>query len=202
MKIFCVGRNYADHARELNNPLPTQPVIFMKPATALLPKETTFYLPDFSQNIHYECEIVLKINKMGKHIKPKFASKYFSEFTLGLDFTARDLQQKLKEKGLPWEIAKAFDHSAYVGKWLKADAYDLKNLSFSLLKNNQEVQVGHSTNLIFSFSRLISYLSTFFTLQTGDIIFTGTPAGVGPVAIGDFLDLKIGKETIGTLSVK
>ncbi len=202
MKIFCVGRNYADHARELNNPLPTEPVIFMKPATALLKPGQDFYLPNFSQEIHYECEVVLKVCKMGKHIAPEFAHKYFQEFTLGLDFTARDLQRKLKEKGLPWEKAKAFDQSAFVGEWRSKEKYPVENLSFSLLKNGEMVQQGNTQDLIFSFQQLVCQISRFFTLQVGDLIYTGTPAGVGAVSMGDTLELKAAKETLGELSVK
>ena len=202
MKIFCVGRNYADHARELNNPLPTEPVIFMKPATALLKPGQDFYLPNFSQEIHYECEVVLKVCKMGKHIAPEFAHKYFQEFTLGLDFTARDLQRKLKEKGLPWEKAKAFDQSAFVGEWRSKEKYPVENLSFSLLKNGEMVQQGNTQDLIFSFQQLVCQISRFFTLQVGDLIYTGTPAGVGAVSLGDTLELKAAKETLGELSVK
>jgi len=202
MKIFCVGRNYADHARELNNPLPTEPVIFMKPATALLKPGQDFYLPNFSQEIHYECEVVLKVCKMGKHIAPEFAHKYFQEFTLGLDFTARDLQRKLKEKGLPWEKAKAFDQSAFVGEWRSKEKYPVENLSFSLLKNGEMVQQGNTQDLIFSFQQLVCQISRFFTLQVGDLIYTGTPAGVGAVSMGDTLELKAEKETLGKLSVK
>ncbi|MBC8173928.1 MAG: fumarylacetoacetate hydrolase family protein [Chitinophagales bacterium] len=188
MKIFCVGRNYAEHAKELNNAIPDAPVIFMKPSTALL-KGKDFYLPAFSQDMHYECELVYRICKNGKHIDEKFASGYIDGITVGIDFTARDLQQNQKTKGLPWEIAKSFDNSAVVGEFVATST--LKNpsqIQFRLLKNNEQVQAGTSTEMIFPITKLISYLSAFFTLQQGDLIYTGTPAGVGAVKIGDILE--------------
>lgn len=189
MKIFCIGRNYAEHAKELNNELPENPVIFMKPPTALLRQNADFYHPDFSKNIHHEIEIVLKIDKNGKSISPKFAPNYYTHLALGIDFTARDLQNELKAKGLPWEIAKAFDHSAPISDFVPiAEFNDLNNLQFELKKNGVTVQNGTTANLIFSFNYLISYISKFFTLHTGDLIFTGTPAGVGKVTIGDTLE--------------
>ncbi len=188
MKIFCVGRNYAAHARELENDIPDRPLIFMKPATALLHKERDFFLPDFSKNIHYEGELVLKIGKNGRSVQKKFASSYISHITVGLDFTARDLQDELKEKGHPWEIAKAFDNSAVLGEWQDYDIYKNKPIQFQLLKNKQVVQNGDSSLLLFPFEDLICYISSFFTLQNGDCIFTGTPAGVGPVISGDVLE--------------
>ncbi|MBK8701859.1 MAG: fumarylacetoacetate hydrolase family protein [Saprospiraceae bacterium] len=194
MKIICIGRNYVDHAHELNNPVPKSPLIFMKPSTAMLMDGKPFYHPEFSQNIHHEIELVLKIRKNGKHIHPKFASDYYDEIGLGIDFTARDIQDQLKEKGQPWEMAKAFDHSAVVGGFVpKPQLGDVTNLEFSLLKNDVEVQRGNSRDLIFSFDYLVEYISKFFTLQIGDLIYTGTPAGVGPVKQGDKLVGLIGE---------
>ncbi|MCD8528798.1 MAG: fumarylacetoacetate hydrolase family protein [Chitinophagales bacterium] len=188
MKIFCIGRNYAEHAKELNNDIPTKPLIFMKPPTALLKDNKPFYYPEFSKDIHYECEVVLKICKNGKHIAEKFAADYFNEISLGIDFTARDLQNELKQKGHPWEIAKGFDNSAVIGQFVSKESYDLSNLKFSLNKNQQVVQNGNTKDIIFSFGKIISYISQFFMLQTGDLIYTGTPAGVGQIHIGDILE--------------
>jgi 2-keto-4-pentenoate hydratase/2-oxohepta-3-ene-1,7-dioic acid hydratase in catechol pathway len=188
VKIFCVGRNYPEHARELNNVIPDAPVIFMKPSTALL-KGNEFYLPDFSKDIHYECELVYRVGKNGKHIDEKFASKYVNGVTVGIDFTARDIQSEQKKKGLPWEIAKAFDNSAVISEFVEISS--LKNLSsikFQMKKNGEIVQEGDSAEMIFNIEKIISYLSVYFTLQQGDLIFTGTPAGVGPISIGDKLE--------------
>ena len=188
MKIFCVGRNYSEHVKELNNDIPEAPVIFMKPPTALL-RGSDFYLPGFSNDMHYECELVYRVCKNGKHIEEKFASKYIDAIAVGIDFTARDVQSEQKKKGLPWEIAKAFDNSAVVGDFVATSA--LKNLSsiqFNLKKNGDVVQIGNSSEMIFGIEKIISYLSEFFTLQQGDLIFTGTPAGVGAVKIGDVLE--------------
>lgn len=188
MKIFCVGRNYPEHARELNNAIPDAPVIFMKPPTALL-KGNDFYYPEFSKDIHYECELVYRVGKNGKHIEEKFASKYVNGVTVGIDFTARDIQSEQKKKGLPWEIAKAFDNSAVISEFV--DIPSLKNLSsikFQMKKNGEIVQEGDSAEMIFNIEKIISYLSVYFTLQQGDLIFTGTPAGVGPISIGDNLE--------------
>lgn len=188
MKIIAIGRNYAAHAAELNNAIPTEPVIFMKPDTALLKDNKPFYIPEFSQEIHHELELVLKINKEGKHIAEKFAHKYFDEISLGIDFTARDLQSKLKEKSLPWELAKAFDHSAVIGQFIaKTDFPDLKDLHFTLKINDEQKQAGHTANLLFSFDKIISFVSKYITLKKGDLIYTGTPAGVGAVKQGDQL---------------
>lgn len=189
MKIIAIGRNYAEHAKELNNPVPTtQPVIFMKPDTALLKDNKPFYHPEFSNDIHYETEIVLKICKEGKHISEKFAGNYFKEIGLGIDFTARDIQTKHKEKGLPWELAKAFDNSAPVSRFIPKENFkDLYNITFSLELNGKTVQEGNTKNLLFSFERIISFVSMYITLKTGDLIFTGTPAGVGKIAIDDHL---------------
>lgn len=203
MKIICIGRNYADHAKELNNPLPTEPVFFMKPDTALLPAGNDFYIPDFTQDLHYECELVLKIKKVGKNIPEKFAADYFEEFSLGIDFTARDLQEACKAKSLPWEKAKAFDNSAPMGThFVQKSKYDLESLEFILKKNGMTVQHGKTSDMIFNFNKIIAYVSQYITLKTGDLIFTGTPAGVGPVAIGDLLEGYIGEEKILDLKIK
>lgn len=188
MKIIAIGRNYAEHAKELNNPVPAQPVIFMKPDTALLKDNKPFYHPEFSNDIHHEIEVVLKICREGKHIAEEFAGRYFQEIGLGIDFTARDIQTKHKEKGLPWELAKAFDNSAPVSRFIpKTNFTDLYNISFSLDVNGKTVQQGNTKDLLFSFERIISFVSGYITLKTGDLIFTGTPAGVGKVTIGDRL---------------
>lgn len=189
MKIICIGRNYADHAKEMKAEVPTSPVFFMKPDTAILKDGNHFYYPDFTKDLHYECELVVKIDKVGKNISEKFAPKYYSKITLGIDFTARDLQQICKEKGLPWEIAKSFEHSAPLSnKFIDISKLDFKNLSFELMKNGESVQVGHTSDMLFSIDQIIAYISKFMTLKIGDLIFTGTPAGVGPVQIGDKLE--------------
>ncbi len=202
MKIFCIGRNYLEHARELNNDVPTKPMVFMKPATALLLDGKPFYLPDFTKNLHYELEVVLRIAKNGKHIQPKFAKQYIDKIALGIDFTARDLQDELKSKGHPWEIAKAFDHSAVLGGWKNIENIDTKNLNFRLEQNGNIVQNGNTADLIFDFETLICYISQFFTLQQGDLIYTGTPAGVGKVQIGDRLEGFLFNEKLLTCDVK
>lgn len=189
MKIIAIGRNYAEHAKELNNPVPTTPVIFMKPDTAVLKDNKPFYLPDFSSDIHYELEVVLKICKEGKHIAEKFAANYYDEVGLGIDFTARDIQSRHKEKGLPWELAKAFDHSAPISIFVPKSEYeDLYDLNFELKINGETRQKGNTGNLLFSFEKLISFVSQYITLKKGDLIFTGTPAGVGRVDRGDKLE--------------
>jgi len=193
MTIFCIGRNYIDHAKELNNPVPDKPVIFCKPATALLKENKAFYLPEFSKDIHHEVEIVLKISKPGKQIQLSKAGEYYSHIGLGIDFTARDLQQECKNKGLPWEIAKAFDNSAVLGDLIEKKEFELDKISFSLLKNKEVVQSGNTGEMIFSFDQIISYLSIYFRLNSGDLIYTGTPAGVGSVHSGDLLEGFIGK---------
>ncbi|MEA3443526.1 MAG: fumarylacetoacetate hydrolase family protein [Bacteroidota bacterium] len=188
MKIIAIGRNYIDHAKELSNPVPVKPVFFLKPDTALVKNNKPFYYPDFSEDIHYECEIVVHLNRVGKNIAPKFASRYYDEIGIGIDFTARDLQRECKEKGLPWEIAKAFDNSAPIGKFLpKSQFSDVNSINFSLEINGTTVQQGNTADMIFKIDELIAYTSRFMTLKMGDIIFTGTPAGVGPVEIGDSL---------------
>lgn len=189
MKIIAIGRNYAEHAKELNNPVPGNPVIFMKPDTALLRDNKPFYHPDFSEDVHYEIEIVLKINKEGKHISEKFAAGYFDEIALGVDFTARDIQQRHKEKGLPWELAKSFDHSAPVSGFVpKSQFADLRHLNFSLDINGQNRQSGNTSLMLFSFEYIIAFVSRYITLKKGDLIFTGTPQGVGKINIGDHLE--------------
>ncbi|HEY0055505.1 MAG TPA: fumarylacetoacetate hydrolase family protein [Pedobacter sp.] len=188
MKIIAVGRNYAEHAKELNNPVPVSPVIFMKPDTAVLKDNKPFYLPDFSEEIHHEIELVLKVSKEGKHISEKFAGNYFEELGLGIDFTARDIQQRHKEKGLPWELAKSFDNSAPVSRFIPKVSYQhLYNLNLKLDVNGRTVQQGNTKDLLFSFEQLIVFISQYITLKKGDLIFTGTPAGVGKVNIGDRL---------------
>lgn len=203
MKLICVGRNYIDHARELNNAVPEEPVLFLKPETAIIPKRNPFFIPDFSSEVHHEIELVVRINKIGKHIAEKFAHKYYDEITVGIDFTARDLQRKLKEKGLPWEKAKAFDGSACLGKFVSKEILEEKeNLNFQLLKNGTAVQNGYSKDMIFSIDKLISYVSQFFTLKIGDLIFTGTPAGVSAVAKDDRLEGFLENQKLFTLNVK
>ncbi|MES2568296.1 MAG: fumarylacetoacetate hydrolase family protein [Bacteroidota bacterium] len=188
MKIICIGRNYAEHAKELNNAIPTEPVFFMKPDTALLKDGESFYYPEFTKDLHHEIEIVLKINKVGKHIKEEFAHKYFDEIGLGIDFTARDLQAKAKEKGLPWEKAKAFDGSAPIGKFVSKNLLgNLSDIGFELKINGESKQIGNTKDMLFSFDKIIAYVSQFVTLKVGDLIYSGTPEGVGPVKIGDKL---------------
>jgi acylpyruvate hydrolase len=192
MKIICIGRNYAAHAQELSNDVPSSPIVFIKPSTAFLASGSPFYYPSFTKDLHYECEIVLRVGKSGKHIEPKFAHKYINGFTLGIDFTARDVQDVQKAKGLPWEIAKAFDNSAIVGQefeTLDEDNFELP-IQFEFFQNDVLKQVGDTSLLLFPFKTIIAYISQFFTLQTGDLIFTGTPAGVGSIAIGDHLQGK------------
>ena len=202
MKILCVGRNYSEHAKELGNAVPENPVIFSKPDTALLKNGEPFYIPDFSNDVHHEIELVIKINKVGKKIQEKFARNYFSEIGLGIDFTARDKQNELKTKGLPWELAKAFDGSAPIGNFINIESVDLKNIDFSLQKNGQVVQQGNTSHIIFSFEQIVSFVSQYFTLKVGDLIYTGTPAGVGKVNIGDHLEGFIGNESMLVCEVK
>lgn len=203
MKIICIGRNYADHAKEMSSELPTEPIIFMKPDTALVKEGTDIYLPDFSSEIHFECELVVKINKAGKFIQKEFAKNYYSEITLGLDLTARDLQSKCKEKGLPWEIAKSFDNSAPIStKWIHVDDIDLTDLNFQFFQNGELKQNGFTKDMIFSIDELIAYVSKFITLKTGDLLFTGTPAGVGALKIGDKLEASMNGNKLFEFSVK
>jgi 2-keto-4-pentenoate hydratase/2-oxohepta-3-ene-1,7-dioic acid hydratase in catechol pathway len=192
MKIICIGRNYKEHVKELNNKLPDNPLFFLKPDTALLRNNNPFFIPDFSSEIHYEVELIIKINRLGKTIQPKFAHRYFDSIGIGIDFTARDIQKQCIEKGLPWELAKAFDYSAAISKFLpKSNFSNLDEISFRLDINSKTVQLGNTSQMIFSFDEIISYVSRFITFRTGDIIFSGTPAGVGPVKIGDRLQAYI-----------
>jgi 2-keto-4-pentenoate hydratase/2-oxohepta-3-ene-1,7-dioic acid hydratase in catechol pathway len=203
MKIICIGRNYAAHIEELKNEKPGQPVVFLKPDTALIKGEAPFYYPDFSTNIHHEIELVLKISKEGKYIQPQFAHRYFEEIGLGIDFTARDLQDQCKAKGLPWEIAKAFNGSAPIGNFKPVSEFsDLKNIDFHLEINGEVKQKGNTSLMLFDFATIISYVSQFFTLKKGDLIYTGTPAGVGPVQTGDELIGFIGNEKMLHVEVK
>lgn len=203
MKIICIGRNYVGHAKELKNPLPDKPIFFLKPDTALLRNNQPFFLPGFSSNVHYEVEIILRINRVGRNIEAAFAERYFTDIGLGIDFTARDLQDECRKKGLPWEMAKGFDHSAVIGKMLhKEKIGDIYNTSFSLRLNGETVQTGNTRDLIFSFHDIIAYVSKFITLKIGDLIYTGTPAGVGPVKIGDKLEGFIGDQSMFTCEVK
>jgi 2-keto-4-pentenoate hydratase/2-oxohepta-3-ene-1,7-dioic acid hydratase in catechol pathway len=189
MKIICIGRNYADHAKELNNDVPTETVIFMKPKNALLLPDKPLYFPEFTDDLHYECEVVVKINKNGKYINKRFAHKYYSEVSVGIDFTARDIQSKLKAKGLPWEIAKAFDGSAAVGSFMPlTPEINVNNLDFELKLNGDTVQHGNTRDMLFSIDQILEYASQFFTLNIGDLIYTGTPAGVGKVSVQDKLE--------------
>ena len=202
MKIICIGRNYKNHVNELNNIVPTEPVIFLKPDTSIILKKQPFFIPDFSNDIHHEVEVIVKINRVGKYISKEFAHKYYDKIGLGIDFTARDIQQNQKQFGLPWEKAKAFDGSALIGKWVNKTSFDdINDINFSLIKNNELVQQGNNSQMLWDIDSIIAYVSSFFTLKIGDIIFTGTPAGVGAVKENDklkgfingdeFFDLKI-----------
>ncbi len=203
MKIICIGRNYVDHARELDNPVPEKPVFFLKPDTSLVTQNKPFFYPDFSSNIHHEVEIVIRINRLGRNIAPRFANRYYDEITAGIDFTARDLQDRCKEKGLPWEISKAFDNSAPLGRFVKInETVDPGNIPIRLDINGKTVQQGNSSQMIFPFDQIISYISQFITLKIGDLIFTGTPAGVGPVSIGDRLQAWLNDELLLDFYVK
>lgn len=202
MNIYCVGRNYSDHAKELKNELPETPVIFLKPDTSLLKNNAPFYYPAFSNNIHHEVEVIVKVCKKGKFIEEKFAHKYYDQIGIGIDFTARDIQLKLKEKGLPWELSKGFNGAAPISGFVNKSTYDIAQLSFSLMKNGIVVQEGNTAEMLFSIDYIISYLSRFFTLKTGDIIFTGTPAGVGPVQIGDNLEAYIENKKMLHVKIK
>jgi 2-keto-4-pentenoate hydratase/2-oxohepta-3-ene-1,7-dioic acid hydratase in catechol pathway len=203
MKIICIGRNYAEHAKELGNDIPDEPVIFMKPKSALLQSHTPFYYPEFSNELHYECELVLRVCKNGKYIQERHASNYYNGITVGIDFTARDIQDELKKKGLPWEKAKAFDNSAAVGKFIDTTPQmDRKNIGFTFYKNKELVQTGNSGNMIFGVDSLISHISNYFSLNIGDLIFTGTPAGVGECVVGDILEAFLGKENLLSVEVK
>ncbi|RNC86783.1 MAG: FAA hydrolase family protein [Winogradskyella sp.] len=203
MKLICIGRNYTEHIKELENERPTDPVVFLKPDTSILLKKQPFFIPDFSDDVHHEVEILIKINKVGKYISKKFAYKYYDEIGLGIDFTARDLQSQLKAKGLPWEKAKAFDGAAVIGKWLPKNNFtDVNNINFTLQKNDEVVQSGNTQLMLWKIDELIEYVSKYFTLKIGDIIFTGTPAGVGKVFANDQLKGYIGDEEMFSIKVK
>lgn len=203
MKLICIGRNYTAHIKELANERPEEPVVFIKPDSAVLPKEQDFYIPEFSNEIHYEVEVLVKINKVGKHIDKKFAHTYYDEIGLGIDFTARDLQSKLKEKGLPWEKAKGFDGAAVIGKWVPKTLFeDTDDLNFSLLKNGKEVQKANTGLMLWKIDELVSYVSTYFTLKKGDIIFTGTPSGVGKIEPNDYLSGVLEEREMFSLKIK
>lgn len=203
MKIIAIGRNYSEHAKELGNLVPKETVFFMKPETALIKNNQDFYYPDFSQDLHYEAEFVVKISQVGKHIQEKFAHRYYNEVSMGVDFTARDLQRKCKKEGLPWEVAKAFDGSAPIGKFISKEKFDdINNINFTLDVNGERRQTGNTGDMIFPIDKIIAYVSKFITLKIGDLIYTGTPAGVGPVKIGDHLQLAIEGETLLDFNVK
>ena len=203
MKIFCVGRNYADHAKEMNNEIPDEPVIFMKPKSALVQNHTPFYYPEFTNELHYECELVVRISKNGKYIQEKHASNYYNAISVGIDFTARDIQKQLKEKGLPWEKAKSFDNSAAVGNFVDiTPAMNKKNINFSFEKNKEIVQKGNSKDMIFSIDAIIANISNYFSLNIGDPIFTGTPAGVGECMVGDALQGYLEDNCVLTMEIK
>tara|TARA_B100000676_G_C17610867_1_gene596758 strand:+ start:34 stop:645 length:612 start_codon:yes stop_codon:yes gene_type:complete len=203
MKIICIGRNYIEHAKELKNKIPKEPLFFLKPETAIQPKGHPFFIPDFSQMIHYEVELVIKIDRIGKHIQEQFAHKYYSKIGLGIDFTARDIQEECKKQGLPWEKAKGFDGSAQISRnFINKEDLDIHNIYFSLNHNGNEVQKGNSKDMIFSFDKIISYVSQFYTLKIGDLIYTGTPSGVGQVKIGDKLNGFINNKEVLKVLVK
>jgi len=203
MKIICIGRNYVNHGKELDNDIPTEPLFFLKPDTAIQPKGHPFFIPHFSNDIHYEVELVLKINKTGKHIEERFAHTYYDQIGLGIDFTARDIQEECKAKGLPWEKAKGFDGSAQIGRnFIDKAELELNNITFSLEKNGEQVQLGNSKDMIFSFNKIIVHISKFYTLQIGDLIYTGTPEGVGAVKSSDTLKGFIGEKEIFKVMIK
>lgn len=203
MKIFCVGRNYVAHAQELGNEVPEEPIIFMKPKSALLQAHTPFYYPEFTNELHYECELVLRISKNGKYIQDRFASKYYDAVTVGIDFTARDLQNDLKAKGLPWEKAKSWDNSAVIGKWIPLqNIKNKKDIPFSLTKNKEIVQKASSASMIHNFDRLVAHISNYFSVNIGDLVFTGTPEGVGECVVGDELEGFIDNESMFAVEVK
>ena len=203
MKLICIGKNYLKHIHELNSKKEDDPVIFLKPDTSVIQKKQPFFIPEFSSDIHYEVEIILKFNRVGKHIEPKFSKKYFDKISLGIDFTARDLQRKFKENGLPWDIAKGFDNSAMIGDWLSVDLFDdIDNINFRLEKNGEIVQKSNSSNMIWKIDQLISKASTFFTIKIGDIMFTGTPEGVGQVVENDLLEGYIDDKKVFSVRVK
>ena len=203
MKIICIGRNYVNHTKELGNAIPIEPLFFLKPDTAIQPKGHPFFIPFFSNDIHYEVELVVRINKTGKHIKERFAHTYYSQIGLGIDFTARDIQQECKAKGLPWEKAKGFDGSAQISRnFIDKSDLDLENITFSLKKNDKQVQLGNSKDMCFNFDAIITHISKFYTLKIGDLIYTGTPEGVGPVKAGDKLNGFIGEQEMFKVVIK
>jgi len=203
MKVICIGRNYTEHIEELVNEKPTEPVVFLKPDTAILLKKQPFFIPDFSDDVHHEVEVLVKIDRIGKYIDSKFSHKYYSQIGLGIDFTARDLQTKLKAKGLPWEKAKSFDGAAVVGSWVDKNKFEsMDTLNFHLEKNGEKVQVGNTANMLWKIDELIAYVSQYFTLKIGDIIFTGTPSGVGRVVANDALDGFLEEEKLFSIRVK
>lgn len=203
MKIICIGQNYLKHIKELNSNRSKVPVIFLKPDSSIIQKNQPFFIPEFSKEIHYEVEIILKFSKLGKHIDPRFSNKYYNQISLGIDFTARDLQKKLKQSGQPWEKAKAFDNSALIGDWINiSDFHDINNINFCLKVNNEIVQISNSSNMIWKVDELISEVSNYFTLKIGDILFTGTPEGVGKVNIGDVLDGYLEEKKVFSIKIK
>jgi 2-keto-4-pentenoate hydratase/2-oxohepta-3-ene-1,7-dioic acid hydratase in catechol pathway len=203
MKIFCIGRNYAEHAKEMGNGVPEEPIIFMKPKSALVQGHTPFYYPEFTNELHYEAELVIRISKNGKYIQEKHASNYYNAISVGIDFTARDIQKQLKEKGLPWEKAKAFDNSAAVGKFIEiTPALNKKNVNFSLMKNKEVVQQVNSSEMIFSIDQIVSNISNYFSINIGDLIYTGTPSGVGECMVGDVFEAFLEKEPVLSLEIK
>ena len=202
MKIICVGKNYLKHIDELNSSKEDEPVIFLKPDTSIIQKNQTFFIPEFSNEIHYEIEIILKFNRLGKHIESKFSNKYFNQISLGIDFTARDFQNKFKDRGLPWDISKGFDNSALIGDWKSIKTYDLDNINFRLEKNGKIVQQSNSKNMIWKIDELIAYASKYFTIKIGDIMFTGTPEGVGVVSEDDVLEGLLGDEKVFSVKIK
>ena len=203
MKFICIGRNYAEHAKELGNEVPDEPVIFIKPKSALLQTNCPFYYPEFTNELHYECEVVLRISKNGKYLQERTASKYYDAISVGIDFTARDIQAELKKKGLPWEKAKAWDNSAVLGKWAPIPAnFDKNNVQFSMKKNGELVQTGHTKDMIHNFDKIIAHVSNYFSLNIGDVIFTGTPAGVGECVVGDELEGFLGSDSMFKLTIQ
>jgi 2-keto-4-pentenoate hydratase/2-oxohepta-3-ene-1,7-dioic acid hydratase in catechol pathway len=203
MKIICIGRNYTEHIEELENEKPSEPVVFLKPDTSILLKKQPFFIPDFSNDVHYEVEVLVKIDRIGKHIDSKFSHKYYNEIGLGIDFTARDLQSKLKEKGLPWEKAKSFDGAAVIGNWVDKTKFEsIDSLNFHLNKNEKKVQIGNTQNMLWKVDEIIAYVSKYFTLKIGDVIFTGTPSGVGRVEKNDVLSGFLEEEQLFSIKVK
>jgi 2-keto-4-pentenoate hydratase/2-oxohepta-3-ene-1,7-dioic acid hydratase in catechol pathway len=203
MKIICIGRNYTEHIEELENEKPSEPVVFLKPDTSILLKKQPFFIPDFSNDVHYEVEVLIKIDRIGKHIDSKFSHKYYNEIGLGIDFTARDLQSKLKEKGLPWEKAKSFDGAAVIGNWVDKTKFEsIDSLNFHLNKNEKKVQIGNTQNMLWKVDEIIAYVSKYFTLKIGDVIFTGTPSGVGRVEKNDVLSGFLEEEQLFSIKVK